>query len=107
GPLGRRRLDIDLDQLADAQLAHVLEAEPGQRALHRGALHVEDAGLEPDEDADLHARPARRKIVSTWRTYQVGSKQAFSSAGGRRSVTAGSAASSSRSGRRSLQARMA
>ena len=100
---------LDLDKFSDTEPADVAEPETGQRALHRRPLHVEDAGLQPDEHADLHepTRPARRKIVSTLRTNQAGSKHALSSAGLRRSVTAGSAASSSSSGRRSFHARIA
>src|SRR5262249_62022746 len=68
--LGRGRVDVHLDELPDPQPAHVAEAETAQRALHGRALHVEDAALEPDKHADLHASPARRKIASTLRPYQ-------------------------------------
>src|SRR5439155_650615 len=62
-----RGLDVDFDELADAQLAQVPEAEAGERALHGRALHVEDPGLEADQDAELHApvgSPTSRRYTS-------------------------------------------
>ena len=55
------RVDREVDDLADPQIFQVGEAETAERALHRRALHVEDAGLQADEDADLHTGPTRRR----------------------------------------------
>src|ERR1700694_1182529 len=51
-----RRVDVDLDHLADPQIRDVRESETAECPLHRGTLDVEDAGLEPDEHPDLHGR---------------------------------------------------
>ena len=47
-------VEIDLDHLADAHLAHAGEAERAQRVAHRLALRVEDAGLQRHLHARLH-----------------------------------------------------
>ena len=49
-----RVLDVELDEPADVDVAHALEAERRQRALDRDALRVEDPGLGPDEDPRPH-----------------------------------------------------
>ena len=45
---------FELDEPADAHVAHAVEAERGKRPLDRLALRVEDALLGADEDARLH-----------------------------------------------------
>jgi hypothetical protein len=55
-----RRLHVDFHELADAQVPELAEAEAHERALHRCALDVEDAGLQPDEDPGLHALTSLR-----------------------------------------------
>src|SRR5438132_1279543 len=51
------RLDLQLDDLPDADRPHLAEAESAERPLDRGALHVENAGLQPDEDAQARGHP--------------------------------------------------
>src|SRR5262249_60764308 len=68
----RRRADVHLDDLADAQIGDVVEAEAGQRPLHRGALNVEDPRLESHEDTNLHERAesagarSTRRLKTSW-----------------------------------------
>ena len=45
--------ELDLDHLADPDLADAVEAERAERVAHRLALRVEDAALE----RHVHARP--------------------------------------------------
>src|SRR5262249_8087381 len=51
---GVGRLDLEVQDLPDPELADLAEAEPFQRALHRRPLHVQYARLEPDEHARFH-----------------------------------------------------
>src|SRR5262245_35159530 len=46
--------EIEVEHLADADVAHLAKAETVQGALHRRALRVEDARLQPDEHPSLH-----------------------------------------------------
>src|SRR5690348_7205434 len=63
--LGAGRLDVELDQLAHADLAQVGEPEAVEGALHGGALRVEDPRLQAHQHADLH----RGRPPSTTRRY--------------------------------------
>lgn len=50
-------VDFDLDELADADVAHALESEGTEGAFHRVALRVEHFALQPDVDRRPHATP--------------------------------------------------
>src|SRR5262249_20459643 len=59
--LRRRLVQVDVDDLAHAQIVELGESEAGQRALHRRALDIHDARLEPHEDARSHAAAVTRR----------------------------------------------
>src|SRR6185369_15501924 len=65
--LFRGRIHVDLDELAHAQAGDVVKPEPAKRALHGGALRIEDAGLQPHEHPHLHGArrlPTTRRYTS-------------------------------------------
>src|SRR3989442_1180075 len=119
----RRRHPVVDDALADdrAPLERVegrgvvLEILDDQAWVVRGVHNLGLALVELRARLDVHRcpprvhwmSPTRRKMASTFRRYHAGSKQAFSSSLPIRSVTVGPAASTSKNGRRSRQARMA
>ena len=53
GGLAVSRDQVQRHRAAHTHVAHAVEAEAGERAFDRLALHVENAGLEEDVDADL------------------------------------------------------
>ena len=55
---GRPGVEHDVDHLAHSQIVELGEAQPGERALHRRALHVHDPRLEPDEHTHFHLAAA-------------------------------------------------
>src|SRR6185436_11847865 len=63
------RLDRQLDPAADADLAHALDAEVAQAALHGPPLRIENPRLRPDVDrvADLHERQLHAPTTSSSR----------------------------------------
>ena len=53
--IGDAVIDLELDQLAGADVLDAGKAQPLERMLDRAALRIEHAGLEADGDADFHA----------------------------------------------------
>src|SRR5258706_6233848 len=54
---GPEAVQLDVHDLADAHVLHLREPQRGQGALHRDALRIQDARLQPDEDAGPHDTP--------------------------------------------------
>src|SRR5262249_2296127 len=50
-------VQVEIQHLAHPHLPHTVKPEPAEGALHCAALGVEDARLEPDQHARLHATP--------------------------------------------------
>jgi hypothetical protein len=60
----RALVDLELDELADAHVAHAPEAQRHERVAHRDALRIEHLGTDTNENADAgRHRAARSRLI--------------------------------------------